>query len=95
MYARDLKRQLRPLRVYVYATAYVYRQGLLLWHAYIDLCRVISGMTLVALKSGKVMLPDAHNHFAVVLAATRALDTVLAGEAKREQLRRLLSFGHA
>ena len=95
MDARDLERQLRLLRVYVYATPYVYRQGLLLWHSYIDLCRAISAIGLVALNSGKIILAHAHNHFAVVLAATRALDTVSTSEAKRQQWCRLLSFGHA
>jgi hypothetical protein len=37
MYARDLKRQLSHLGLYVYASPYVYIQGFLLRHSHIDL----------------------------------------------------------
>ena len=80
MHARDLKTQLTFVDVDLYETAHVYRQAFFVWHPYIDLRLAIFPVTLYV---GEIMLSYAHNHFAVLVAATGELDTVVSVKAKR------------
>ena len=61
-------------------------------HTYIDLRRA---MFAVLVNVGEIILSYAHNHFAVLVATARELDTVVGVKAKRQQCCSSLSDWHA